>query len=125
LKTGNLTYYLFQRKNTYLREDLIKVHHEHTYLCDGDCSQTKFITESQAVNQAGWFFFEDCVQRLFPGYFSKEELVIEIDFNNVWKHIKNQKKLTSWPNYLRKIKRSCRHHGTDYPDWIQLNYDTI
>ena len=103
------------------KSNVNKVQIGNAYVCDGDCSKTTYIMETQAVNQNGWFFCECCDQRLYPGVFPKEELIKEIKFNDSWKNLKKQSKSASWPYYLRKLKRSCRHHGVGYPDWIGLN----
>jgi hypothetical protein len=131
--TSNKLRFLFNSKEEFdgvvkklkrkFKNNVVNIQHEWAYLCDGDCSKTKIITESQAINQNGWYFCECCDQSLFPGFFSKEKLVEEIKFYDVWRNLKKQSKMPSWPFYLRKIKRSCRFHGIGYPDWIELNYD--
>lgn len=84
---------------------------------------SKIIAENRSVKQDDWIFCDNCEHLFYPGLFSKEKLQTEINFFNKWKNLKTFSKEKRWPYYLRKIKRSCRFHLIDYPEWINLNYD--
>ena len=70
------------------------------------------------------FFCDSCERFYYPGYFSKEELQEERELEEIDERIELQEPLrkSNWHFYIRKIKRSCRYHEIDYPDWIHLDY---
>ena len=92
------------------------------YLCEGECHDIEPIANINMDYLDGWFFCDSC-QSYFPGFFTKEELLQEIQL------YENQPTRSEF--YTRKVKRSCRYHDVELPDWVQIapcatnNFNTI
>jgi hypothetical protein len=106
----------------HFKEGLIHLHVSEGYPCDG-CGDVKSAATVNTKKMNRWFFCESCAVKYFPGFFSEKELLKEIQLcdkeENLWKRAN----LPYWYYYIHKIKRSCRFHQMEYPDWIELGYD--
>ena len=103
-----------------LMEDLYV---DEAYICEGECHDYEVIDDVDMDAQNGWFFCYSCGDQYYPGYFTKEELLKEINQNNDGDIQLKYSKTSFWHFYIRKIKRSCRYHDIDFPDWIDYEYD--
>ena len=65
---------------------------------------------------------DSCERFYYPGYFSKEELREETQEIDERIELQEPLRKSNWHFYIQKIKRSCRYHEIDYPDWINLDY---
>jgi len=90
-------------------EDSIYI--DKAYLCDGECYDIEVIDNINMGDLDGWFFCDSC-QDYYPGFFTKEELLEEVQLYEDHP-IKNE-------YYKRKIKRSCRYHDVELPGWVYL-----
>ena len=108
--------------NQHFHDEIIEIHTHQVHICNGCHSNRIVIKDVQSINQDSWFYCDSCEPFYYPGFFSKDELKEEIHLHDKWRNLKKNSKKDYWPYYLRKIKRSCRFHEIDYPDWIELNY---
>lgn len=105
-------------------EDLMEdVSYYEAYICEGECHDYEVIDDVDIQAQNGWFFCCSCEDSYYPGYFSKEVLMEDLCLDNVQDIQLKYSKTPNWHYYIRKIKRSCRYHDIDFPDWIEFNYN--
>lgn len=114
---------VLQQLNKLFPNELTYIRSGRSILCDHCHWNRIYLTDDQSEYQDNWYFCRACEEKYYPGTFSKEDLVQEIQFHDIWRNLKKNSKKVYWPYYLRKIKRSCRLYNLDYPDWIELNYD--
>lgn len=93
------------------------------HLCDGGCGDYEDICDVNMNDLNGWFFCCSCSEKYLPGFFTKDDLLKEIQFMDADDNFVEHSKFDSWHYYIRKIKRSCRYHDFEFPDWIDLNYE--
>ena len=108
-------------------EMLEQTFHDDIYLycdeasrCEGQCADIEVIDDVGYLD--GWFFCDSCAQFYYPGFFPIEELQKEIELIDERIELEEPLKKYNWHFYIRKIKRSCRYHEIDYPEWINLDY---
>lgn len=107
----------------YFPDEITDIRSGLAYVCNCCHFKRIYLPENHIKNQDSWFYCEVCEEKFHPGIFSKNELLEEFTLYDKWRNLKKHSKTQDWPYYLRKIKRSCRMHNVDYPDWIELNYD--
>ena len=105
----------------YFNEDQIQLYMSEAYRCHG-CGEVKSV-KARNTKRKGWFFCDSCAKPYDPGFFTKKELLNEIKLCDQDDDFLKRSELPNWHYYIRKIKRSCRYHHIDYPDWIELAYD--
>jgi hypothetical protein len=100
--------------------DDIDIYYDKASRCEGECADIEVI--DNVGYQNGWFFCDSCEQSYYPRFFAKEELQKEIQLIDELIELQKPLKKSNWHFYIRKMKRSCRYHEIDYPEWIDLDY---
>jgi hypothetical protein len=99
------------------------IYFDEAYICEGECHDYEVISDISIETQNGWCFCYSCEEQFYPGFFSKEELLQEINQNNEADIQLKYSKTTYWHFYIRKVKRSCRYLDIGFPDWIDFEYE--
>lgn len=95
---------------------------EPSYLCDCGCGL--FLAENDAYDEGGlegWYYDQLCASLYFPGVYPKKYLENDILCDRA-DDVTEDITPNYWFYFVHKVKRSCRVHEVDYPDWIELGY---
>ncbi|KGR73543.1 hypothetical protein [Ureibacillus manganicus] len=100
------------------------IYSDEAYLCDGGCNDYEVIGNEVDMDALdGWFICCSCERSDYPGFFTKVELLNELDLTDVQGDIRlKYSKTYNWYSYIRKVKRSCRYYELKFPHWIDFEY---
>lgn len=98
--------------------DDIDIYSDKAFRCEGECADIELGDISNLDLHDSWLFCDSCESFYYPGCYSIEELQNEIQRCD--RKLEDYDKLSVSDFYLRKIKRSCRYHDVEFPEWLDL-----
>jgi len=99
------------------------VYYSPAYICEGECHDYEDIENVNMNELNGWFYCCSCEMYL-PGYFTREELLAELtNATTDDSYLERKRKSLYYEFYIRKVKRSCRYHNVEFPDWVNIELD--
>jgi hypothetical protein len=119
-ETQGILVKVLQELHSAFNENIIHTHVKKSVICDG-CGD--ILVRGNLKKEIGTFFCKSCKRNYHPGVFKEKALLCEIQLcdqdHDLWKKSTNP----YWKYYIKKIKRSCRYHHVDFPEWIGLGED--
>ncbi|WP_433945515.1 hypothetical protein [Paenibacillus sp. SN-8-1] len=86
------------------------------HLCDGGCNDYLDISDTDYWHD-GWFYCHSCISNKEVGELDRENLVDNIKFYN--QHMDIIQKLENPEGFRSLIRRACRIHRIEMPEWAQ------